>query len=180
MSDRPGPPYQSRRAWYALLQWVTTVLFALKTPPAVISGTSTETSFAGTETIKGGTFKAGRVYRFKVLVSFPSTNATDTATIKLKIGSVVIASLPATDVANGDSAMIDMDLVIRTEGRTGTIFGSGMATIGTPGTATVKHFVLSQTTLNTILNNLVDVTCQWSSTNAGNQARLDQYSIQEL
>lgn len=146
-----------------------------------ITNTVAETTASnGTATIKKNTLKVGDVIRIRALWVTPSTNATDTLTLRLKIGSTVILATAAVDVANGDIGLLTATLTVRTIGATGTIIGSGQWSLGVPGTATVRSEALASTVLDTTADAAVTTSAQWSVANAGNQAILREFSVEHV
>lgn len=144
---------------------------------AAVTNTTTESTFSnGTITIPAGSLRAGDQIRIRGRVTFPTTNSTDTALVKLKIGSTVIFATAATDVADADACVFDALLTIRTVGASGTMVASGTFSIGVPGTATVRSFSLTSTSIDTTAALSITVTVTWSVASASNIAYLQQLS----
>lgn len=148
---------------------------------AAVTNTTTETAFDnGSYTIPANGVKAGDVIRIRAQAIATATNSTDTLTVKLKIGSTVIATSGAVDVANNDIAYFDVDLVVRTVGASGTIVAAGVVGLGVEGTVTAKPLKLASTAIDTTAAMTLSVTATWSVANAGNSCRLDVLNIQHL
>lgn len=143
---------------------------------ANVTNTNTETAFDVSFTIKKNTLKVGDKIRIRARVSAPTTNSTDTLTLKLKIGSTVVVATGAVDVADGDAGIIDAELTIRTIGASGTFVASGHWVLGVPGTATVRGAVLASTVIDTTADQAVTVTATWSVASASNICALQELS----
>lgn len=144
---------------------------------ATITNTATETDFNQTAVIAANTLKAGDLIRVQAHAVCSATNGTDTLTVKLKIGSTVIASTGALDVANGDVVLVDALLVVRTIGASGTFVASGIINIGVPGTATTKVFNLASTAIDTTVNQTIKLTGQWSAVSSGDVVALQSFVV---
>lgn len=143
-----------------------------------VTNTVAETDFDKQVTIPANTLKVGDVIRVRLAAIAPSTNSTDTLTLKLKVGNTIIISTGAVDVANNDVGFIDADLVVRAIGATGSFVAAGVQALGVPGTVAAKPFVLGATAIDTTVNQTLKATAQWSVANAGNIARLDVLDVQ--
>jgi predicted RecA/RadA family phage recombinase len=154
--------------------------FALATASSAIANTTAETAFDKSHTIQANTLQVGDVLKIRAQAIAPSTNSTDTLTLKLKLGTTLIAATSAVDVANNDIGYFDATVVVRGIGSGGTIAGTGEQTLGTPGTATVKPFALAATTVDTTVDQAITVTATWSVANAGDSCRLDMLTVERL
>lgn len=138
-----------------------------------ITNVTAETTFSnGTITIPKNTLKVGDSIRIRGLVVFVATNSTDTAQIKVKLGSTSIVDTGAIDNANADVCQFDITLVVRTIGATGTIVGQATYSDGVLGTATTRTAVLASTSIDTTAAITITVTQTTSVANAGNQSVL--------
>jgi hypothetical protein len=109
-----------------------------------------------------------------------ATHSTDTLTAKFYIGGIagtLIVSTGALDVANNDAFYIEGVLIVRTIGATGTVVATGTMTIGTPGTSTVKDFLLGSTVVNTTIDQHLTCSLTWSVADPGNSARVDVFNV---
>ncbi len=148
---------------------------------AALTNTTTETSFDNsTVTIPANTLNAGDVIRVRAQGICTSTNSTDTLNAKLKFGSTVVAATGAVDVANNDVFYIDVDLVVRTVGASGTIVATGLVGLGVEGTVTGKPAKLASATVDTTASIAMSVTGTWSVASASNSCRLDICNVQIL
>jgi hypothetical protein len=139
---------------------------------ASVTNTSTIAAFDKSYTIPANTLQIGDVVHIRAQVLAPTTNSTDTLTVTLKIGAVVIIATAAVDVANNDIAEIDAFLVIRTIGASGTWVGGGTWVLGVPGTATVRGFNVLSTAIDTTATQQITVSATWSVASASDIATL--------
>lgn len=156
------------------------LLYSAEAASAAITNTTAETAFDKSVTIPANTLQVGDVLRVRAQGICPSTNATDTLNVRLKVGTVVLVATGAVDVANNDIFHIEADMVVRTIGAAGTVVASGLQALGTEGTVTAKPAKLASTTLDTTLAQAVAVSAQWSVANAGDQVRLDVLDVELL
>lgn len=147
---------------------------------AAVTNTTTETAFDQSVTIPAASLKAGSVLKVRAQVIATATNATDTLTLKLYVGTVEIATTGAVDVANSDIGYIDADIVFRTIGASGTLVGTGCVALGVPGTVTAKPFLKASATVDTTAALAITVQATWSVANAGNSCRLDVITVEQF
>lgn len=148
---------------------------------AAHTASTDEALFDKSYSIPANSLRVGDIIRVKAQVIATATNSTDTLTLKLYIGGLAgtaICTTGAIDVANGDVGYIEADIVIRTIGASGTFVASGSQALGVPGTVTAKPFLLGSTAIDTTAAKVIGVGADWSSTNAGNSARLDVLDIE--
>lgn len=149
---------------------------------SAVTTTASETSFGQTLSIPANSLTAGDVLEIFTQGIATATNSADTLTIKVKIGSTVLVSTAAVDVANNDVWVIDCRVAVRTAGASGTLVAAGIVALGTPAEATTVvekaggSFVAS-TTVDTTAAQTIDVTATWSSNNAGNSCRQDMFIV---
>lgn len=142
--------------------------------------TTAETDYALPQfTIPANSLQAGDVIHIRAEGIFTTTTSTDTVIIKLYLGATAIVTTTAIDVANNDIFVIDIDIVVRTVGASGTMVVSGSYAVGTPGEATtvvekMTPWFLASTALDTTAAKTVKLSQTWSG-NAGSTAvsRLD-------
>lgn len=145
---------------------------------AAITNSSDETAFDKSVTIPANYLKAGDVIRVRLQAIATATNSTDTLTLKLKLGSTVVAATAAVDVANNDIGYMDVDIVIRTIGASGTMVAAGVQGLGVEGTVTAKPVKLASTTVDTTAALTLSVTGTWSAVSSGDSVRLDVLDVQ--
>jgi predicted RecA/RadA family phage recombinase len=156
------------------------LLYSAEAGSTVITNTVAETDFDKQVTIPANTLQVGDVIRVRGEAIAPSTNATDTLTLKLKVGNTVVVATAAVDVANNDIGYLEADLVVRTIGAGGTFVACGVQALGTEGTVTAKPFKMSSTAIDTTVSQTVKASAQWSVANAANQVRLDVLNVEVL
>ncbi len=154
------------------------LIYSAEAASANVTNTVTETDFDKSVVVPANMLKVGDVIRVRLAAIAPSTNATDTLTLKLKVGSTVIISTGAVDVNNNDVGFIEADLVIRAIGAGGSFVAAGVQALGVPGTVTAKPFILAATAIDTTAAQTIKASAQWSVANAGNIARLDVLDVQ--
>jgi predicted RecA/RadA family phage recombinase len=154
------------------------LIYSAEGASANVTNTVAETDFDKSVSIPANSLKVGDVLRVRLGALAPSTNATDTLTLKLKLGNTVIISTGAVDVANNDAGYIETDLVIRAIGAAGSFVAVGVQALGVPGTVTAKPFILGATALDTTVAQTLKASAQWSVANAGDIARLDVLDVQ--
>jgi len=148
-------------------------------PSSTITNTAAETAFDTSYSIPPNSLKAGSLVKIKYQGIAPSTNATDTLTIRLRFGGLagtVLLAGTATDVANNNIFAGEFEVAIRTAGASGTMVGYGTHTEVPAASGTAVHDiteVLPATTVDTTAAQVVNVTATWSVANAANQVRLD-------
>ena len=152
-----------------------------------ISNTATETAFSTVYNTPANSLTAGTVVRIRFHGIATSTNSTDTLTIKLKIGGsttnttgTAVITTSAVDVANNDIFTGYAELVIRTDGASGTMVACGLYSDPGAQGSTCKAFSLASTAIDTTVAQPIKVTATWSAASASDSCRLDILSIQIL
>jgi hypothetical protein len=89
-------------------------------------------------------------------------------------GTALIA-MAATDVANDNVFTGEFELIVRTNGASGTVVGVGTfkSIPAAEGTMTIKDDILASTAIDTTVAQNVCVTATWSVASASNSVRLD-------
>lgn len=161
-------------SYYAKLQQQngSALLYTNVADSAAVTNTTTETAFDKSYTIKGSLLEVGDVIRIRAKVKATATNGTDTLTIKAKVGTEVVATTGALDVADNDLAYIDVDVVVRAIGASGKLSAAGIAKIG--GASAVPTIIGTdgEQTEDISGNVAVTITATWSVANAGNSCLL--------
>lgn len=160
---------------------VPTLVKNLAAAGTAVTASSTETA-AAAFTIPANSLQPGSLIRVRFQGIATATNSTDTLTVKLYIGGLTgtaLISMAATDVANNDVFQGEYEIAVRTIGASGTIVGCGTykSIPAAEGTMTIKDDILASTTLDTTANQDVTVSLTWSTTNAGNSARVDFFRV---
>lgn len=88
-----------------------------------VTNTVSETDFSTSYTAPANSFKVGSLVHIRGYGIVPTTNSTDTLTIKVYFGTVAVLTTAAVDVANDDIFTFDIMLTVRTTGASGTFVG---------------------------------------------------------
>lgn len=152
-----------------------------------IGNTTTETSMfstgVGSLTIPANTLVAGRTYRIK-LKGYASGNNGDTSTIKVKLGNTELVSSTGTWQKLTDIGFtLEFDFTCRTTGATGTVAGNGYSLVsGGQGFSTVlmRALLAGTDTINTTVDQAIDLTYQWSAASADNKITITNASVEVL
>jgi hypothetical protein len=126
---------------------------------------------------------AGKRIKVKSLVTIPSTNSTDTLTVRIRVGpttltGTVVCTTGAVDAANGDIAMVEAEILVRSVGTAGVIIVDGKAGLDAPGVALGAHGQVV-TAVNSEAALRVEVTGAWSVASASNQCAAEYLTIEE-
>lgn len=158
------------------------VVYTNTAASTAVTASSTETEFDTAYTAPGGSLRAGQRIKIRFQGIATATNSTDTLTIKLYIGGktgTALISMAATDVANNDVFTGEYELIVRSDGASGTIVGVGTykSIPAAEGTMTIKDDILASTAIDTTAAQRLCVSATWSTTNAGNSCRLDVFTV---
>jgi hypothetical protein len=159
------------------------VVYTNEAASAAVSNTVTETLFDKSYSFPANTLEPGMLLRLRWQGIATATNATDTLTIRARLGGVagtLLFTHAAQDVANNDVFTGDYEMIVRTIGASGTIVGVGVgkSIAAAEGTMTSKDDILASTTIDTTVAQVLGVTAQWSVANAGNSCRLDFLTVE--
>ncbi len=117
-----------------------------------------------------------------VAYGFKSKGAGATITFRIKVGSVIVGTTGAINIANTTNTgfQLIIDINIRTAGATGTAFTQGNIFNSTGGVG-LQLFPITNTATSTIdttvINNL-DFTVEWSAASATNTVTLTNATIE--
>jgi hypothetical protein len=162
-------------------------LFAQTGNSTIISGTNVEHTLinggVGTLTVPANAFKIGDSFR-AIFGGVMSVANNQTIRIRVKTNGTILLDSGAQSITNITNGIfsLNIDFTIRQLG------GAGVASIVSLGTfhynktsnAAVEGFgfnVINNTTFNTTVDNTLDVTVQWGSTNAGNSIYSDIFIL---
>lgn len=150
------------------LATVPGVLFT-STADGVVTNTTTETTIVGTgagvKTLKANSLVAGRTIRIRVRGKLTNTS-TPLLTLKIKFGSTVVATTAVTlpsSLAN-DYIEYTVNLTCRTTGGSGTILPTSQFIYN----ASVTGSVATAVTVDTTIDEAIDVTATWGAASASN------------
>lgn len=154
------------------------VAYNLAAAGDALTGSSTETIMAS-YSIPANYLSPGNLIMIRAQGIVTAANSTDTFALKLKINSTVLWTVAATDATANDIVTGEYELAVRTIGATGTIAGVGTfkSIPAAEGTMTIKDDILASTTLDTTAAAVIAVTGTFSTTNAGNSARIDFFRV---
>lgn len=155
------------------------LVFSQAAASSAVTATTVATKFDQNYTFPVNSLKAGDVLKVTAEVIATATNSTDTLTLELMLGSTVVASTGAIDVANSDTFTFMSDIVIRTSGASGTVVATTAVNTAT-GNATFKSIILASTAIDTTATQQLAVRATWSSNNVGNSARQDVLNISKI
>jgi hypothetical protein len=160
-----------------------------QTATKTIENTTTESSFfttgIGTLTLPANFFTVGKTVRIK-LWGYVSGQVSHTATMKVKLGSVTLASSIATYGSDLTDSLWEGEYYItcRTTGATGTVMGEGRTLIaGGVGFVTLSMRPLIATTTSTIdttASNTIDVTYTWGTADTDDSLKITHAVVEVL
>lgn len=170
-------------------QSFSTALF-VATASKTVGNTGTETSAVptgvGTVTLPANFLVAGKVIRISGGGVFSTLITPGTLTVKVKLGSVVVASVAITNLlasAANNAFQFAGTMVCRTAGVSGTVMADGQADYDS-GTLVRGFAALNNagatSTVDTTGALLVDVTVTWGTSNAANTLTTTNCCIEVL
>jgi hypothetical protein len=150
-----------------------------------VASTAAETTLvgAGLGSVTLGTASqntAGKALRVK-LWGWLSNIATPTLNLKVKAGSVVLAATGDVTLGADQTDVqveIEVDIVTRTTGATGTVFAAGRARVGVVWYPMLNTAASSALDLTSAL--VMNVTADWSASDAGNTIKAAIILIEKL
>lgn len=146
-----------------------------------ITNTTVATAFATTKTVDVSELRVGDRLQIRACVLAVSTNSTDTLATALKIGSVTLASSPATDVANNDLITYFGEVEIKATGASGYIQGFITGSLKFGSTLSTGPVVVGPSQAIDLSADLsVTVVATWSVASASNQADLVELTLRRV
>lgn len=145
------------------------------TSDSTVANTVTETEIANVA-ISADEFHVGQLIKFVATGFYSTANASDTFTVRVKLGGTTIATL-VSDAQNVTDKILDIDSVLTVR----TIGASGSAVHRTTGNFndTIKSTVsTSSTTINTTTTNDLTVTIEWDAADASNTVTINQTFVE--
>lgn len=147
-------------------------------PSTTITNTNVETTFSnGSYAIGANTLAVGDKIRIRWKALCLGQNSTDTHRVRLYIGSTTLQDTTALALDPNDWVAGDLTLTIRTIGASGTFIATGYMTTVVATVVTVTNVTVASTTLDTTAAATIAVKSLASATSAGNQIRLDEFSV---
>lgn len=150
---------------------------------AVTNSVSTEQTFTGASvTIPANSLRVGDVLRGTVQGLCSATALNDTLTVKVKLGSNILAITGAPDVSTGDKFVIHWALKVRTITASGTAVCEALTWNGTEAAAASAADIpsgsaLASFTIDCTAANAITCTGTWSATSATCTANLEIFDI---
>lgn len=173
-----------------VVQSLAGIIFT-QTASATVGNTTTETALVGTgigvTLLPANFWTVGKTIRMKMFGHISCT-AADTASVRIKVGSVTVASSidDAFPVTLTNSLYIgELLLTCRTTGATGTLFVQGYTTIYAASSADMTVYgrqlvATSAVTIDTTATGQLNITYQWSNARAGNTITSTNATIEVL
>jgi hypothetical protein len=163
-----------------------TAVYVNTAASTTITNTTSETAFDTSHTIPANSLQPGDTFHVEWKGIAPSTNGTDTLTIRFRIGGVagtLVCAGTATDVANDNIFAGRALITFRTVGAAGTMIAHAEHTEAPAASGTAAMSVveaINSTAVDTTAAITLNVTAQWSVANAGNQVRLDTFIVRRM
>lgn len=163
-------------------------LFAQTANSTIITNTTVESSLinggVGSLTVPANGFKVGDSFR-AVFSGVINANNNQNITIRVKAGSIVLLTSGLQNLGSSvvnDIWSLNIDFTIRTLGAAGvaSIVSLGSFHYTKTNNASVQGFgfnVVNNTTFDTTINNVLDVTAQWQNASAGNNIYSDIFIL---
>jgi len=118
-------------------------------------------------TIKPGTLKVGSRIRARCQVNATAAVSTDTLIVDLGLAGGAWVASAATNATTADIVTVELDLVVRSLGGSGTLMGTGRSsTCAASGTATLLERPIVETTLDLTADIVLGCYLTWSTTDA--------------
>ena len=163
-------------------------LFAQSGNSTILSGTIVESTLinggVGTLTVPANGFQIGDSYR-AIFGGVMNAANNQTIRIRVKAGAITLLDSGVQSLTNAiinDIWSLNIDFTIRQVGTAGvaSIVSLGAFHYTKTNNASVQGFafnVVNNTTFNTTISNVLDVTVQWGSNNAGNNIYSDIFVL---
>lgn len=153
-----------------------------------VTATASETAFAKLHEILANTLRVGDVIKLSGMARATSTNGSDTVTLKVKFGTLVVCISAAHNLDNDDFINFESEITIEAIGPGSTAKASfvGKTWLGkaaghaTPAFNVVNDSKKTDSGFSTQADFNVTVTATHSSNNAGNITRLDVFNLERI
>ena len=157
-------------------------IMAISAPSSDLTNSSTETTFNKSVIIPANTLSVGDIIKIRSAIVVSAVNATDTLVGDLLLNATKVCTSHALAVAANDLITVDVDLVVRTIGASGTVVASGFQhigakTVGAVATTTFRPVFLVSTTLDTTAAATIAVSAKWSAASANNTCALQVLDV---
>jgi hypothetical protein len=138
-----------------------------------VTNATAETTL-GTITLNAHSVKVSQKIRIECMVKATSTNSTDTLAVKLKLGSTVLSTVAAADVANNDCEFICFTGFLDAPNE----LLHGVAFDGRTGAALANPEPTPDTAFDCQTDKVFTVTATWSVASADNIAVLKVFTLE--
>jgi hypothetical protein len=156
------------------------LLYKITAPSTTITNLGTETAFSnGSYTLPANTLAVGDVFHIRAKVFLIAVNSTNTHRVRVYVGAtpVTVADSGALALIANDVMIFDITMTVRTITASGTIIADGFIDYSISGTFTHLPFTIASSTLDSTVANPIVIKSLASATSAGNQIRLDEFSV---
>ena len=163
-------------------------LYATRSATDTVTNTTTETAFTKVVTIPAESLRVGDSFRGFAAVTAPTTNSTDTLTLKVYLGptadpktGLLLCDQTAIDVAN--DAVIALDFAFSVDaigaGSTAAFSGCGLsyANAATAVSKTRAFALATDAQVTTYAELVLAVCATWSAQSSSDIARLDSFHV---
>lgn len=160
-------------------------LYQITSSGTTLTNSTSETVLAS-HSLGANALQAGKTYQLRAAVSVPSTNSTDTLTLKVRIGGTTLTGTAvytsaAVDVANSDLAVIDCEIHVFSVGSSGAARALTQASTGPDASAiAVGSYYAAVSSLDTTAAILIELTGTWSVAHADNQCAAVMFAVREV
>jgi len=147
---------------------------------AVIGATSTAAAdFDKTFTIPAAELKAGSIIRIRAAGIVVDQDSTPACSVKLYLGTELVATATVAAAADNDQFAITADLVVRVIGASGKVFGLVASSFDAAATGLVTS-LLAEATEDTTSGLAVKLTGEFAASHGDNKVRLDLLSVEHI
>lgn len=166
---------------------ITSTTLATQTGDKTITNTTVETSMfdgiVGSKKIAPNYLHPGKTIRVKLNGIYSCNNGVD-ATVKVKLGSVTLASSTSSLTQTTTDSLFELEFMFtcRTEGVAGTVIGQGRSIVYAGqgfSTATSRALkMMSPATVDTTIENEIDITYTWGTASPTNSIKTTNITIE--
>ena len=145
----------------------------------IVTDTTTPTSF-GSVAFPAGSLTAGTHIRVMALGTITGQTSTDTFGVTLKLGAATVAAIAARDPATSDVFHLRADILVRSTGGSGVVRAASESLFAAAGgyVAGAQVVGTASVTVDTTVDNLLDLLGTWSVNSALDVARLDAMTVE--
>ncbi|HYF25968.1 MAG TPA: hypothetical protein VD931_09545 [Baekduia sp.] len=138
-----------------------------------VHSNSTDEAVLASYVFPANFFVSGKVIKFECALEAPSTNGTDTLTIRVRFGpttltGTAVATSSAIDAANDDKCYISGTIIVRDADSSGTIIAAVMMNDPDAVGQATESYVAEVSSLDFTAAQRLEVTADWSVAHADN------------